>query len=143
MMRKIDFEKVLEDLPGLTAQGFMLESHPQYSQKRREFRRSARYLQQTLDCIDYLGKFRKSQILSPWQRKFCRPTIIQPLIEWHSGRNVSLGAVVMAAVYLGFNLHRDENEQEPVINLVAMQLEAELRDLHLRQLVRASVGSSA
>lgn len=140
-MRKAEFEKTLNDLPGLVAEGFINVYSPDYAIRRRRFKQSAIYLKETLDAIDYLERFQKSIVLTPWQRKHCTPENLQPLIAWHAGRPVSVGPILVAAVYLGFRIERDDINGSACLNLFARQFEGELRDYRLRQVIKQAVGS--
>ncbi len=140
-MRKAEFEKTLRDLPGLVADGFMSVHSPEYQIKRRRFRQGAIYLQETLDALDYLKRFQKSLVLTPWQRKNCTPENLQPLVAWHAGRSVHVGPILVAALYLGFKVERDDLNGCSCLNLFARQFEGELRDFRLRQVIKQAVGS--
>lgn len=139
-MRKVEFQKTLDRLPGLTENGWMNLDHPSFPALRKKFYESAAYLQQALDACDYLKRFQKSVIISPWQKANCTPSNLKKLIEWHSQRQVSVGAIVVAAAHLGFQVGFDGPENEPYFNIFARQLEAEMIDYRFRQIVRKAVG---
>lgn len=138
-MKKNEFERYLQQLPGLTAAGFMRTQNPTYTRKRQHFMQSAVYLQQAIDAKKVLSKFQKSLLISPWQKQHCRPSKISALIEWYSGREVSVGAITIAAFALGFELNREPEAHEPVLNLLPRQLESELRQLRVRQMIERLV----
>jgi hypothetical protein len=134
-MKKYVFERNLDQLPGLTAQGFMPTDHPLYAQKRQQFLDSATYFKQSLDAMHVLKSFGKAQLISSWQEDNCKPSKLKDLIEWHSGKPVSIGAIILAAYALGFELHRKAYSYEPSFNMLARQVETELRQLKVRQMI--------
>ena len=138
-MKKYVFERNLEHLPGLTAQGFLPTDHPAYAAKRKQFLDSATYFKQSLDAMHVLKSFGKSQLISSWQKDNCKPSKLRELIEWHSGNPVSIGAIILAAYALGFELHRDPHSYEPSFNMQARQVETELRQLKVRQMIEKMV----
>lgn len=139
-MRKLEFQKTLETLPGLTENGWMNPQDPNYPVMRKRFYEGALYLQQALDAAEYLQRFQKSVLISPWQKANCVPSKLKSLIEWNSQRPVSVGAIVVAAAHLGFRVGWEGSGQEPHFNIFARQLEAELRDFRLRQIISKAVG---
>lgn len=134
-MKKHVFEKNLEQLQGLTASGFMPSDHPLYAEKRQKFLDSAVYLKQSLNAMMVLKGFGKSQLISPWQKENCKPSKLKDLIEWHSGEPVSIGAIILAAYALGFDLYRQADNYEPSFNMSSRQVETELRHLKVRQMI--------
>ncbi|MFW7381870.1 MAG: hypothetical protein ACOH5I_23895 [Oligoflexus sp.] len=139
-MRKLEFQKTLETLPGLTENGWMNPQDPNYPGLRKKFYEGALYLQQALDATEYLQRFQKSVLISPWQKANCVPAKLKSLIEWYSQRPVSIGAIVVAAAHLGFRIGWEGADTEPHFNIFARQLEAELRDFRLRQIISKAVG---
>lgn len=140
MMRKFEFQKTLESLPGLTECSWLDSQDPNYPALRKKFHEGAVYLQQALDAAEYLKRFQKSILISPWQKANCTPSNLKSLIEWHSQRPVSVGAIVVAAAYLDFRVVWEGANQEPCFNIFARQLEAELRDFRVRQIISTAVG---
>jgi hypothetical protein len=139
-MNKFEYQKIVQSLPGLTEDGFNDTRSGAYEAKRKKFIHSAVYLQQVLDARNYLAAFQKSVLVSSWQREHCRPSKLKDLIEWHSQRPVSIGAIIVAAMHLDFKLVRDNQQSEPSLNIFARQLEAEFRDFRVRQIIKQAVG---
>ena len=138
-MRKVEFENIVASLPGLTANGFLSPLDPEYAILRASFENSAIYLQHALDAHKFLSKFKPTVLMTKWQKENCTPENLKGLIQWDSGRDVSIGAIVVAAVYLGFRLYSNDREK-PSLNIFAPQLEGELRNFRIRELIKQAVG---
>ena len=139
-MRKFEFQRTLDSLPGLTENGWLNVKDPSYPLLRKKFYESASYLQQALDACEYLKRYQKSVLISPWQKANCVPSKLKSLVEWHSQRPVSFGAIVVAAAHLGFRVVWEGPGNEPHFNIFARQLEAEMRDFQFRQIITRAVG---
>ena len=126
-MNRIRFERIARQWPLLTADGFRSPAEPQFASKRREFLERAIYLQQTIDASSVLSQMGKAEQLSEWHRKFGQPESLKKLIEWHCLREVSIGAIIIAALDQGFEM--DVAEQGSVsFNFLASQLRTELAE---------------
>ncbi len=139
MIRK-DFNEVVQKIPHLVAEGLLSPEDPLFEQKRHDFLNNGLYLQQANDALSYLKEIGRSTRFSQWQRLNCSPQRIQALVEWHAGRNVSPGAVIVGALHLGFTMGVHE-ENRVYFNFLSRQIETELLQLRKRQLVRQVVGA--
>ncbi|SMF78053.1 hypothetical protein [Pseudobacteriovorax antillogorgiicola] len=138
-MRKSDFESIVKSQPGLTAKGFMSPLSPDYGRARQDFMNSAHYLQHTIDAMSVLVRFKPTVLMTKWQKENCTPLNLRGLIEWHCGRTVSIGAIIVAALALGFRVEYSP-QGEACFNIFARQLEGELRDFRVRELIKQAVG---
>lgn len=139
MIRK-DFNEVVQKVPHLVAEGLLSQGSPKFEQKRQEFLNNGIYLQQANDAVSYLQGIGRSTRFSQWQRLNCSPQRILSLVEWHAGRSVSPGAVIVGALHLGFTMGVDE-ENHVYFNFLSRQIETELLQHRKRQLVRQVVGA--
>lgn len=139
MIRK-DFNEVVQKVPHLVADGLLSPDHPAFAQKRHEFLNNGIYLQQAIDAVSYLEGIGRSTRFSQWQRVNCNPQRVQSLVEWHAGRSVSPGAVIVGALHLGFTMGVDE-ESRVYFNFLSRQIETELLQHRKRQLVKQVVGA--
>ncbi len=139
MMRK-DFNEVLQKFPHLTADGLSSPSDPDFSQKRQDFVNNALYLQQAIDATHFLRSIGKSTRFTQWQKSHCLPESICSLVEWDSGRSVSRGAVMVAALSLGFTMG-GQTSGLVYFNFLPRQIETELMNLRRRQLIQRVIGA--
>lgn len=138
MIRKV-FNEVVQKVPQLVADGLVSVQDASFAAKRQEFLNNAIYLQQTNDALTYLQALGKSTRFSQWQRSNCSPQRIQPLVEWHAGRPVCPGAIVIAALHLGFTM--GVQDDKVYFNFLSRQIEMELMQHHRRQLIKKVVGA--
>ncbi|RYZ83173.1 MAG: hypothetical protein EOP04_20495 [Proteobacteria bacterium] len=138
MNRKI-FEQIISKIPHLTSEGLMDISDPTFAQKRRDFVRSTLPLGQTIAAIGFLSQIGKSGRFSRWQRTNCTPTNLQDLIEWAVGQKVSEGAIIVAAISLGFTMGVQDGTKA-YFNFLVPQMEFELARFANVQQVRMVVG---
>ncbi len=138
MIRKV-FNEVVQKVPHLVAEGLLSPQNPAFETKRNEFLNNAIYLQQTIDAVNYLKSLGKSTRFSQWQRAHCVPQRIQSLVEWHAGREVSPGAIIVAALYLGFTM--GVLDGKVYFNFLSRQIEMELFQHRRRQLIKQVVGA--
>lgn len=140
VMKKNEFEAIVKQMPDLTADGYTNIGSPMYRVKRKSFVEKAEYLQQSILSAKVLKQFRKSVLINAWQKKNALPSRIREIIEWHAQSPVSIGAIIVGAVYAGFKLERrfDENAaiDEPVLNIFSRQLEGEFSKLRVRQMIK-------
>jgi hypothetical protein len=139
MIRKI-FNEVVQKVPNLTAEGLSSPFDPRFAAKRQDFLNSAVYLQQANDAVAYLRGIGRSTRFSQWQRLHCSPSRLQALVEWHAGRPVSPGAIIVAALHLGFTMGVGESA-EPYFNFLSRQIETELLHHRRRVLIKQVVGA--
>jgi hypothetical protein len=119
-MRKQQFELIVDKIPNLTAKGINtndLKGH-------EEFKSKAIYLQQTLDSIKYMSRFTSTTRTMKYQKQYATPEMLKEIIAWHS-REVSEGAIIIAALYLGFRVMKLNNKVCFNIDKVRLELEVE------------------
>ena len=119
-MRKQQFEVIVDKIPNLTAKGINtsdLKGH-------EEFKSKAIYLQQTLDSIKYMSRFTSTTRTMKYQKQYATPEMLKEIIAWHS-REVSEGAIIIAALYLGFRVMKLNNKVCFNIDKVRLELEVE------------------
>jgi len=138
MNRKI-FEQIIAKIPHLTADGLMDISDASFQLKRRDFVRSTAPLGQTIAAIEFLSSIGKSGRFSRWQRTNCTPSNLKDLIEWAVGQKVSEGAIIVAAIYLGFTMGVQDGTKT-YFNFLVPQMEFELARFANVQQVRMAVG---
>lgn len=139
-MNRLNFNEVLHKVPHLAAEGLLLVNEPKYLAKRHEFVNNAVYLQETIDAVNFLQKIGKSSRFSLWQRSNCTPEALQPLLEWHVCRPVAPGAIIVAALHLGFTMGVQDGTKV-YFNFLAKQIETELAQLRTLQQIRRVVGA--
>ena len=120
-MRKQQFEVIVDKIPNLTASG--INSNDQKG--HMEFRSKAIYLQQTLDSIKYMSRFTATDRTAKFQKNYATPEMLKEIIAWHS-REVSEGAIIIAALYLGFRVMKLNNRV--CFNIDQVRLEHEVRE---------------
>ncbi|MBC7659998.1 MAG: hypothetical protein H7249_09845 [Chitinophagaceae bacterium] len=139
-MDRKTFNEVVHKVPHLAADGLLVIGEPEYLMKRREFVTNAMYLQETIDAVHFLQGIGKSTRFSEWQRAHCTPEGLKALVEWHVGHEVSNGAIVAAALYLGFTMGVQDGTKV-YFNFLAPQVETEFAQLRtleqIRQVARA------
>lgn len=138
MIRKT-FNEVVSKVPHLSAEGLLVANDPEFAHKRHDFVSSAVYLQQTNDALEFLKGLGKSSRFSQWQRVNCTPENILALVEWNAGRPVSPGAVIVAALSLGFTMGVQDGTKV-YFNFLARQLETEMAQHRQLQQIRRVVG---
>ncbi len=138
MNRRI-FEQIISKIPHLTAEGLMDISDPSFAMKRREFVRSTRPLGQTIAVRSFLSQVGKSGRFSRWQRVNCTPKNLKEMIEWAVGQEVSEGAIIVAAISLGFTMGVQDGTHS-YFNFLVPQMEFELARFANVQQVRMVVG---
>lgn len=124
-MDRSSFNKIIAKVPHLTAEGLMDVSDPTFLRKRHEFVVRAIHLQHVNDALSYLSRVGKSSRFSKWQRVNCTPERLQPLIEWWSGRTLSPGAIIVAALHLGFSMGVQDGIHV-YFNFLSNQIEGDL-----------------
>jgi hypothetical protein len=139
MMRK-EFNKVVQKVPRLTADGISFPLAVDFNSKRQDFLNNALYLQQANDAVEFLRSIGKSTRFSQWQKSNCLPERIGALIEWNSGRPVSPGAVIVAALHEGFTMGGAANGSV-YFNFLPRQIETEFMNLRRRQLIKQVIGA--
>jgi hypothetical protein len=139
MIRK-EFNDVVQKVPHLTADGITSSLAPDFFSKRQDFLNNALYLQQVNDALQFLRGIGKSTRFSQWQKNHCLPERISSLIEWNSGRPVSPGAVIVAALYVGFTMGGAASGSV-YFNFLPRQIETELMNLRRRQLIKQVMGA--
>ncbi|MBC7530430.1 MAG: hypothetical protein H7318_02565 [Oligoflexus sp.] len=139
-MNRMTFNEVVHKIPHLAAEGLLIVNEPKYLSKRHEFVNNALYLQETIDAVNFLQKIGKSSRFSQWQRSNCTPEILQPLLEWHIGRPIAPGAIIAAALHLGFTMGVQDGTKV-YFNFLARQIETELAQLRTLQQIRRVVGA--
>ena len=120
-MRKQQFELIVDKIPNLTAKGIKsndLKGH-------EEFKKKAIYLQQTLDSIKYMSRFTSTTRTMKYQKQYATPEMLKEIIAWHS-REVSEGAIIIAALYLGFRVMKLNNKV--CFNIDKTRLEQEVEE---------------
>ena len=120
-MRKQQFEMIVDKIPNLTAKGINnndLKGH-------EEFKSKAIYLQQTLDSIKYMSRFTSTTRTMKYQKQYATPEMLKEIIAWHS-REVSEGAIIIAALYLGFRVMKLNNKV--CFNIDKVRLEQEVEE---------------
>ncbi len=138
MNRKI-FEQIISKIPHLTADGLMDISDPSFPLKRRDFVRSAVHLTQTVAATQFLKDIGKSGRFSRWQRTNCSARNLKGLIEWSVGQPVSEGAIIVAAISLGFTMGVQDGTLA-YFNFLVPQMEFELARFANIQQIRMAVG---
>ena len=120
-MRKQQFEAIVDKIPSLSAQGLSndLKAH-------EEFKNKAIHLQETLDCIKYLSRFTSTNRILKYQKDYATPEMLKDVIAWHS-RDVSEGAIITAALYLGFRVMKLSNKKV-CFNIDRTRLELEVNE---------------
>jgi hypothetical protein len=139
MMRK-EFNEVVQKVPNLTADGVTSPLAADFISKRQDFVNNALYLQQANDAVEFLRGIGKSTRFSQWQKNNCLPERIGALIEWNSGRPVSPGAVIVAALHEGFTMG-GASSGSVYFNFLPRQIETELMNLRRRQLIKQVIGA--
>lgn len=139
-MNRKTFNEVVHKVPHLAAEGLLVLNEPHYLGKRREFVNNAHYLEETIDAMRYIEKLARSSRFSQWQRTHATPEAIQELVEWHTGHKVSSGAVIAAALHLGFTMGVQDGTKV-YFNFLARQLETEIAQLRTLQQIRKVVGA--
>lgn len=139
MMRK-EFNEVVQKVPHLTAEGIASPLAADFISKRQDFVNNALYLQQANDAVEFLRGIGKSTRFSQWQKNNCLPERIGALIEWNSGRPVSPGAVIVAALSEGFTMG-GASSGSVYFNFLPRQIETELMNLRRRQLIKQVIGA--
>ncbi|HYX32528.1 MAG: hypothetical protein M3Q07_07355 [Pseudobdellovibrionaceae bacterium] len=139
MMRK-EFNEVVQKVPHLTADGVTSPLAADFFLKRQDFLNNALYLQQANDAVDFLRVIGKSTRFSQWQKNNCVPERISSLIEWNSGRPVSPGAVIVAALSEGFTMG-GASTGSVYFNFLPRQIETEMMNLRRRQLIKQVIGA--
>ena len=124
----------------LTADGVISPVQDDFPTKRQDFLNNAVYLQQVNDAVDFLRGIGKSTRFSQWQKTNCLPERIGTLIEWNSGRPVSPGAVIVAALSTGFTMG-GASSGSVYFNFLPRQIETELMNLRRRQLIKQVMGA--
>ncbi len=120
-MRKQQFEMIVDKIPNLTAKGINnndLKGH-------EDFKSKAIYLQQTLDSIKYMSRFTSTTRTMKYQKQYATPEMLKEIIAWHS-REVSEGAIIIAALYLGFRVMKLNNKV--CFNIDKVRLEQEVEE---------------
>lgn len=139
MMRK-EFNDVVQKVPQLTAEGMSSPAAADFFLKRQDFVNNALYLQQVNDAVEFLRGIGKSTRFTQWQKNNCLPERINSLIEWNSGRPVSQGAVIVAALSVGFTMG-GASSGSVYFNFLPRQIETELMNLRRRQLIKQVIGA--
>ncbi len=120
-MRKQQFELIVDKIPNLTAKGIN-NNDPK---GHEEFKSKAIYLQQTLDSIKYMSRFTSTTRTMKYQKQYATPEMLKEIIAWHS-REVSEGAIIIAALYLGFRVMKLNNKV--CFNIDKVRLEQEVEE---------------
>lgn len=139
-MNRMTFNEVVQKVAYLAAEGLLIVNEPNYLSKRHEFLNNPLYLQQSIDAANFLQKIGKSWRFSQWQRTNCTPEALQPLLEWHIGRPIAPGAIIAAALHLGFTMGVQDGTRV-YFNCLARQIETELAQLRTLQQIRRVVGA--
>ena len=139
-MNRKTFNEVVHKVPHLAAEGLLVVNEPRYLTKRRDFVNNASYLQETIDAVNFLQNIGKSSRFSQWQRTHCTPQSIQELVEWHVGHPVSPGAIIAAALHLGFTMGVQDGTKV-YFNFLARQIETEMAQLRTLQQIKKVVGA--
>jgi hypothetical protein len=139
MNRKI-FETIISRIPHLTADGLMDISKPEFAQKRRDFVRSAKHLNQAIAAARYLQGIGKSSRFSRWQRTNCTHSALKDLISWSAGEEISEGAFIAAALHLGFTMGVQDGTMA-YFNFLVLQMEYELERFNEVRALRRVVGA--
>ena len=133
-MNRWTFNKIVNELPGLTELGFVYFSNPRYKELRSDFLNKAKFLQQTNDALEFFAHLSKSETMTSWHKDNCTPNKIRRLVEWSAQGPISLGAIVVAAIHSGFAMQRYGSE--PFFNIFQTQLEGEFETYQFRQSIR-------
>lgn len=137
-MNRWTFNKIVNSLPGLTELGFVYFSNPRYKELRSGFLNKAKFLQQTNDALEFFSGLSKAEIMTSWHKDNCTPNKLRRMVEWSAQSEISLGAIVVAAVHCGFKMQRYGSE--PFFNIFQRQLEGEMEQYHFRMSVKKAVG---
>lgn len=138
-MNRKTFETIISRIPHLTADGLMDISKPEFALKRRDFVRSAKHLNQAIAAAKYLETIGKSSRFSRWQRSHCNHQTLRDLIQWASGQDISEGAFITAALYLGFTMGVQDGTVA-YFNCLVPQMEYELQQFNRVREIRKVVG---
>ncbi len=138
-MRK-DFNQLVQKFPQLTADGLSSPQDDDFAQKRHDFVNNGSYLQQVNDAIHFLNSIGKSSRFSQWQKSNCLPERIRALVEWECGRPISVGAVIVAALFQGFTMG-GQSSGVVYFNFLPRQIETELMNLRRRMLIKQVIGA--
>ncbi|RYZ56868.1 MAG: hypothetical protein EOP07_11505 [Proteobacteria bacterium] len=139
-MNRMTFNEVVHRVPNLAAEGLLVVNESKYTAKRHEFVTNALHLQEAIDASNFLSKIGKSSRFSQWQRNNCSPENLKPLLEWHIGRPLSSGSIIVAALHLGFTMGVTDGTQV-YFNFFAPQIETELAQLRTLQQIKRVVGA--
>ncbi len=137
-MNGMTFSEVVRQIPRLAAEGLLELNEAKSHSKHYEFLNNDLYLRATNDAVNFLAKVGKSSRFSQWQRTNCTPEVLQPLLEWHIGRPIAPGAIIAAALQLGFTMGVQKGSK-PYFNFLARQIESELAQLRTLQQIRRVV----
>ncbi len=103
-MNRAMFESLLDELPRLTAKGFLAEDEKDFLRERREFLGDDRYVVEVALVRQVLREIPKSDRFSIWQREHCQPEHLLPYFRWRTGLDIEAGSIIAAAVSLGFTM---------------------------------------